>query len=76
MIVDDGMALVSHIFAQNSSVNFSIVGGDGMDNKDTSLYVVTQDWNELNITQEDIKAFEDDLINDIEEALQPGNMEE
>lgn len=47
-----------------------------MDNKDTSLVVSTQDWSEVNITQEDIEAFEDVLINDIENALQPGNMEE
>ncbi|MEY8735860.1 hypothetical protein AB9M75_01105 [Lactobacillus sp. AN1001] len=43
--------------------------------KETSLVVSTQDWNELNITQKDIEAFEDDLINDIENALQPENME-
>lgn len=47
-----------------------------MDNKDTSLVVSTQDWGEVNITREDIEAFEDVLINDIEDALQPGNMEE
>lgn len=43
--------------------------------KETSLRVSSQDWNELNITQKDIEAFEDALINDIEEALQPGSME-
>lgn len=43
--------------------------------KETSLVVSTQDWSELNITQKDIEEFEDDLINDIEDALQSGNME-
>lgn len=43
--------------------------------KETSLIVSTQDWSELNITQKDIEAFEDALINDIEDALQPENME-
>ncbi len=43
--------------------------------KETSLRVSTQDWSELNITQEEIKAFEDALINDIEDALQSGSME-
>jgi len=43
--------------------------------KETSLVISTQDWSELNITQKDIEAFEDDLINDIEDALQPESME-
>ena len=47
-----------------------------MDNKDTSLYVVTQDWNEINITSGDIEAFEAALIDEIEEALQPKNIME
>jgi len=43
--------------------------------KETSLVISTQDWSELNITQKDIQAFEDALINDIEDALQSGSME-